>query len=245
MDKFGVLKSKMLIKLTESYNNKNKKETKNILNTIKENKDFKEMYLFYEDIENMELSLPDSAQLYVETVEPLLIDKSKSIKSVCEKISKIIGDVKYDKNELYECLDIISEKSSLSNLDKKVIAKKKLIEHLTTKKEIKPTEEFAYTMNENLLMAVMSNNFNVLYDNTLNEEEKKELKDILSLKDDEINLKMSEIKESILSIVNNLITESKDDELKNKLNKVIDEVNSSTPSKYNLYKLKELKNGLN
>jgi hypothetical protein len=50
MDKFGVLKSKMLIKLTESYNNKNKKETKNILNTIKENKDFKEMYLFYEDI---------------------------------------------------------------------------------------------------------------------------------------------------------------------------------------------------
>jgi len=245
MDKFGVLKSKMLIKLTESYNNKNKKETKNILNTIKENKDFKEMYLFYEDIENMELSLPDSAQLYVETVESLLIDKSKSIKSVCDKISKIIGDVKYDKNELYECLDIISEKSSLSNLDKKVVAKKKLIEHLKTKKEIKPTEEFAYTMNENLLMAVMSNNFNVLYDNTLNEEEKKELKNILSLKDEEINLKMSEIKESILSIVNNLITESKDDELKNKLNKVIDEVNSSSPSKYNLYKLKELKNGLN
>jgi hypothetical protein len=71
----------------------------------------------------MELSLPDSAQLYVETVESLLIDKSKSIKSVCDKISKIIGDVKYDKNELYECLDIISEKSSLSNLDKKVVAK--------------------------------------------------------------------------------------------------------------------------
>ena len=43
MNKFGELKSKMLTKLTESYSKENKKEVKNILNTIKENKAFKEM----------------------------------------------------------------------------------------------------------------------------------------------------------------------------------------------------------
>jgi glycosyltransferase involved in cell wall biosynthesis len=53
------------------------------------------------------------------------------------------------------------------------------------------------------------------------------------------------IPDMVINEYNGLIVESKDDELKNKLNKVIDEVNNTTPSKYNLYKLKELKNGLN
>ena len=68
MKKFGVIKSKMLSKITESYTQQNKKEVKNILNTINENKDFKEMYLFYEEVEKMDLSCPESAQLYVETI---------------------------------------------------------------------------------------------------------------------------------------------------------------------------------
>ena len=46
MNKFGVIKTKLLNKLTESYAKENKAEIKNILTTIKENKDFKEMYLF-------------------------------------------------------------------------------------------------------------------------------------------------------------------------------------------------------
>ena len=41
MNKFGVIKTKMLTKLTESYTKENKTEIKNILTTIKENKDFK------------------------------------------------------------------------------------------------------------------------------------------------------------------------------------------------------------
>ena len=36
MNKFGVIKTKMLTKLTESYSKENKKEVKDILNTIKE-----------------------------------------------------------------------------------------------------------------------------------------------------------------------------------------------------------------
>ena len=50
MKKFGVIKSKMLSKITESYTQQNKKEVKNILNTINENKDFKKMYLFYVEV---------------------------------------------------------------------------------------------------------------------------------------------------------------------------------------------------
>ena len=45
MNKIGVLKTKILKKLTESYSSQNKSEMKDILKTIKENKDFKELYL--------------------------------------------------------------------------------------------------------------------------------------------------------------------------------------------------------
>ena len=50
--KFGAIKTKILNKLTESYASENKAEIKDILTTIKEDKHFKEMYLFYEEIEN-------------------------------------------------------------------------------------------------------------------------------------------------------------------------------------------------
>ena len=45
MNKFGTIKSKLLSKLTESYASENKAEIKDILTTIKENKNFKEINL--------------------------------------------------------------------------------------------------------------------------------------------------------------------------------------------------------
>ena len=52
MAKVGVIKSKLLKKLTETYSTDNKVEMKNILKLVKENKDFKDLYLFYEEMEN-------------------------------------------------------------------------------------------------------------------------------------------------------------------------------------------------
>ena len=72
MNKFGIIKSKLLTKLTESYANENKAEIKDILTTIKENKDFKEMYLFYEEIENKYIDDKETAQLFVEGVINIL-----------------------------------------------------------------------------------------------------------------------------------------------------------------------------
>lgn len=245
MNTFGKIKSKLLTRLTESYSSNNKNEMKELLKVIKENKDFKELYLFYEEIENMELSYPDSAQLYVETVEPLLIERAESVKKLCQELSTKIGDVKYETNEIYECLDILSQKPNLNNLDQKVTAKKKLIDHLKTKKQITESKDSTYTANENLLHAVLANNFNILYNNTLNENQKEELKNILSLSNEDVELKMKELKESILTKVDSLLSESKENELVDKLTNVKNEVNQTKPSKLNYFRLTELKNGLN
>jgi hypothetical protein len=244
MNKFGILKTKILKKLTESYSNKNKGEVKDILNTIKENKDFKEMYLFYEEIENKYFDDKEIAKLYVEEIQSVLKDKSDKIASFTKNLNTKLKDVEINENELYSNLDLLVQEENLSNVDKKIIAKKKLVEHLTTKKEIVKKEETQLVENENLLYAVLANNFNVLYNNSLNESQKKELQGILSLTDEDLEVKISDLKESILGQVGNILSESKDNDLTGKLTKVKDEVNEMKPSKFNYYRLVQLKNGL-
>jgi hypothetical protein len=245
MKKFGVIKSKLLNKLTESYAKENKAEIKNILTTIKENKNFKEMYLFYEEIENKYIDDKETAQLYVEGVAGILKQQMDEITNFCTSLNKLINVDTINENEIYNSLDTLVENDSLSNIEKKVKAKKKLVEHLTTKKEVTESKDATLVPNETLLNAVLANNFNVLYSNTLSESEKEELKNIMSLPYEDLINKTQELKESITTQVSNLINESKDSEILSKLNRVKDEVSGMLPSRYNFYRLNELKNGLN
>ena len=239
MNKFGTIKSKLLSKLTESYANENKAEIKDILITIKENKDFKEMYLFYEEIENKYIEDKETAKLYVEGVITILKQQMDDLTTFCTSLNKMINVESINENEIYNSLDILIEKDNLSNIEKKVIAKKKLVEHLTTKKEIKESKDSRLIPNENLLNAVLTNNFNVLYSNTLSEQQKEELKNILSLSQEDLLTKTTELKESIINKVSTLISESNETDLSTKLMKVKDEVNEMVPSKLNYYRLTE------
>jgi hypothetical protein len=247
MNKFGIIKTKLLNKLTESYANENKAEIKNILSTIKENKDFKEMYLFYEEIEGKHISDKETAKLYVEGLNTYFgqpIGNWSNLNVFCESLNKRLGNEEVTTNDLYESLDILSEKDSLSNIEKKVIAKKKLVEHLITKKEITESKETTLIPNETLLNAVLANNFNVLYSNTLSESQKEELKNILSISYDDLITKSDELAESVIKQVSILLSESNDTDLSTKLKAVKDEVSQMSPSRYNYYRLNELKNGL-
>ena len=87
--------------------------------------------------------------------------------------------------------------------------------------------------------------FNVLYSNSLNEEEKVELKSILSLSIDDVKITTLQLKEEVLNKISTILTESKDIDLTTKLQKVESEVQSMIPNKFNLYKLKQLKGDLN
>ena len=156
-----------------------------------------------------------------------------------------IYDVQVESNELYDNIDQLLEDDNLNNIDKKVIAKLKLVEHLTTKKENVVESSKSHTVNENLLHAVLANNFNVLYTNTLSEEQKTELKTILDLNDTDLKTKTTELKESLLDKIGTLMNESTDSDMVKKLSSVKDEVLKKETSKLNYYRLTELKNGLN
>jgi hypothetical protein len=245
MNNFGKIKSKLLKKITEAYEQGElKNNTKNLIKVVKKNKDFKEMYMFYEEIENKYFDDKETAKLYVEEIGNILKQKATKVKDFCEVINMSVYSTQIDENELYDSIDQLLEEDSLKNIDKKVVAKKKLVEHLTTKKEIKESKNGTYTSNENLLNAVLANNFNVLYTNNLNEQQQEELKTILSISNEDLITKTTELKESILNKVGSLLSESNDNDLTTKLSKVKDEVQEMDLSKYNYYRLTQLKNGL-
>jgi hypothetical protein len=202
------------------------------------------MYLFYEEIENKYIEDKETAKLYVEGVITILKQQMSDLTTFCTSLNKMINVESINENEIYNSLDVLIEKDNLSNIEKKVNAKKKLVEHLTTKKEIKESKDSKIISNETLLQAVLTNNFNVLYSNTLSESQQTELKNILSITHEELLVKTTELKESINNQVSTLLSESNDTSLTTKLNSVRDEVTQMTTSRYNYYRLTELKNGL-
>lgn len=245
MNNFGKIKSKLLKKLTEAYEQGDfKQNTRNLLKVVKKNKDFKEMFVFYEEIENKYFEDKEFAKQYVEEIGNILKEKASKVKSFCEVVNMSVYDTQIDENELYDSIDQLLEEDCLNNIDKKVMAKKKLVEHLTTKKQVEERGAENFAVNENLLHAVLANNFNVLYGNTLNEEQKEELRGLISLTDDDIIGQMKELKENLNTKVESLLSESTDDEFKTKLNDVKREMDDMNPTKFNYYRLKQLQNGL-
>jgi len=244
MNKFGTVKSKVLQKITDAYINGKKDEVKNTLRLMKESKEFLNLYLFYEEVENKNVEDKEHAELFVEEIAPILKKQMAKVSSFCKSLDKKLGDVNVTENELYSNLDVLSESDTLKNVDKKIKAKKKLVEHLLVKKEISEPTSTKIIENTTLLNTVLSNNFNVLYSNTLNEEEKKELAEILSISDKDLNDNFKTLQEEVTEKMNNLIKEEKKPELIEKLSSANYEAGQMKPSKFNYYKLLQLKNGI-
>ena len=183
----------------------------------------------------------ETATLYVEELSRILKEKSSNIQTDLNKLSEDLSNVESTSNELYESIDSLSTPDNLSNISDKVIAKKYLVEHLTKNK----TNELLTVdqgVNESLLNSVLVNNFNVSFDKTLNEEDKTRLKNILSLNQEDLESKFTELTESINEKLGSIV--ESDEEFKSKSIEVKTEINEMNQSKYNLYRLEELLSNL-
>jgi succinate dehydrogenase flavin-adding protein (antitoxin of CptAB toxin-antitoxin module) len=245
MERFGVIKNKVLAKLTESYASENKTEFKKTLNTVKANKDFADAYLFYEMVDEKYFDSKETAVMFVEQVESLLGEKSKGMMSACKSLSPVLGGVVCESNEVYEALDVLSEAKTFANIEAKVVARQKLVKHLTTPKAVVAESVDVKVDNQNLLNAVLVNNFNTKYAEQLNEEQKALFSEIMAMTESELGEKMVTLKESLISELDALIVESvHDDTLIKKLNAVVKDVEKAELTKHSYYRLRELKNNL-
>ena len=242
MATFGHVKNKILVKLTESYGKKDFKDSLNkYFKPIMKNDTLKEMYSLYEDLESMTFDDKETAQLYVEELSKVLKERYSDLSKSLFDLNESLKDVVKTDNQLYEWLDILSCPDKLGNISAKVVAKKGLVEHLT---KIKSNDELRVEkgVNENLLNSVLVNNFNISYDKTLSEEEKDKLKNILSLSQEDVEIKSKELQESISNKLIQLVESDK--EFQSKADMVRKEVMGMTHSKYNLYRLEDLLEGL-
>jgi len=243
MTKFGSLKIKILHNLTESYIAGDKSKVKETLNLLKENTDFKELYLFYEEIEAMYIDDKSVAKLYVESVEKLLKQKMSKVEKYCKKIDKKLTTGNLSEVEVYKNLDVLLEDDNLKNVDKKIIGRKNLVEFLTSKKEVNESTNI-HTSNEHLLHFVLAERFNNDYEKMLSEEDKTKLSEILTMSQEELESGFNTLKEEVNEKLDDMILNESDDTVKNKLNAVLKEAGDRQPTKYNYYKLQQLKNGL-
>jgi|TARA_B100001093_G_scaffold463885_1_gene480285 hypothetical protein len=246
METFGTIKNKILIKLTESYGDDKFKEHLNkVFRPIMENESLKELYSLYEEIETMSFGDKETAIIYVDEISKVLNTRYDKMTDtfhtrLLKTINEHLKDVECKPNELYEHLDTLLIPDTLTNISKKVLAKKKLVEHLTTPKTI---ENVTFkSVNENLLNSVLVNNFNVSYDEQLTENEREKLKDYMSLSGKEIQEKFSELKESVYEKLDTLSEGEKDFTEKSK--QVKDEVGEMGVTRYNLFRLEDLSNNL-
>jgi len=243
MIKIGTLKVNILHNLTESYVKGDKKNVKNTFKILKENKDFRDLYLFYEEIEKMYLEDKDLAKVYVENVEKLLKEKVKSVEGYCKNLTKKFPEEGGEKVEVYNLLDVLTEDDSLKNVDKKILAREKLVEHLTKKKEVVESTN-VHTSNEHLLHFVLTEKFNNDFEKMLSEEEKIKLNEILSMSQDDLSTEFTTLKEELDEKINNMILTEEEESVKDKLDNVLNETRRLPITKYNYYKLQQLKNGL-
>ena len=249
MDKFGQMKNKILVKLTESFGKQNKSEMRDIISTLKENKELVGLYMFYDDMENKYFEDINEAKEYVETISTMLREKSrtKPLHDGLVKLSALVENVEAPENKLFESsIDVLLAPDTIYNIDTKIFAKKALVEHLTKKKSV--TNEEVNTVqirNQNLLNAVLVSNFNALYENTMSDEEKEEFRKIMAISQEEITTKFQELKEEVLSNVDDVHkTQLEENEITKKLNEVRNTVTAMEINRVNYYRLMGLNAGL-
>lgn len=245
MESFGKIKTKILKQLTEAYVVKDGKQISRIIKLIKENKDFLDLYNFYDDVEEKYFDDVEVAKLYVEGISDLLSEKSKNTQKTCQKFESILTEGEANGNELYDALDQLLGVNNIRNLDKKLVAKKNVVKFLTTEKtKVEEAKSDNFTVNEALLSTILLNNFNSKFNEVLSEEDKKEFKEIVSLTSDDVKNKIDELKENLNKKIENLLTENKDISLKTKLTEVKQRVDKMDYSRLSYYKIKQLEKDL-
>ncbi len=235
--KFGKFKNDFLGTITESYNNKDKKKVSELLKFIKSNKKLKDLYLLYESIENKYISDPELAKSYVDELSNNLGRYSNVLDGVKLELNETTNS-----NELYNSLDVLLEDNNLNNIESKIIAKRNIIEHLITNKNVDETKVEYFTENQKLLSVVLVNDFNSKFNEQMSEEEKKIFKEITSLTESEINEKVNQLRNELTEKI--IVLKEDNEDMVDKLDEVLNEINTMKPSKVNYYKMLDLKDGL-
>ena len=244
MNKFGQIKSNIESLLTKSYGkNAFKTNMKSFKSHIIENEKLAEAYFLYEELSKKKGLSKDIVDDYVnecvETIKGILTTESAKLKEVNMWVSE---GLKTDSDNDYTNIDTVVYSTSIKNLEKVLECKNTIKKLLGETEEVtKVTESVNIPLSS--MLKIATNTFNREYGD-ISEEEKKELKNLLSLSKTELTEEITLSKGVVLKKLTEKVNESNDEDLNNRVNETINRINESEISLTSLYKLKQLEHGL-
>lgn len=244
MNSFGILKSKVERLFESSYG---KPEFKNHIKTFKslvlEKKEMCEIYYIYDDLSSNKGLNKDIVDDYIsESLEKLkkLIDKNnKNIDLLDSWVNNVVSE---NTNNYSEIDSQIYTKNVTKNLENLLESKNK-IKKVLLKKKIDTLNEGTIDIPISSMLQIATKTFNNEF-SSLNEEEKKEFKEFISLDKAELKEEIDTTKTKIKDKLNLNLQESNDNELIETIQKTITKINETDYTLSSLYKLKQLEKGL-
>jgi len=232
---FGILKSKIEKKLTESYSNNNfNKEVKTFKDVVLNNDSISRAYHIYNEISKSKGFEKKFAEDYVNECVDIFNRLNFSKKSIF-LLKSWVSNVKCENH--YKDIDTIFNKNTLV-IENIIESKNKIISNLTIKESTSelvniPLEKIVEVANENLK--------NYLLD--LNESELNQVKKYLTLPKDEISKRYDVLSELVIEKLENMLSES-DKETNEKITETISKIKNDTVDSISLIKLKTLNENL-
>jgi len=243
MNKFGQLKSNLDQMMVQSYGKETFKTVmKEFKKNILSNKAISEMYFIYNDLSSQKGINKEIANEYVNESFVKLSDLiSSNQKKIDELYKWVKTNLDGDVDNEYSNIDFVVYENKVTNLERILETKKQIKNLLTTTKKEKVQESVNIPLSS--MLKIVTNTFNKEY-STISEDEKKELKSLLSLNKKQISEEIKSLRESVISKLEGRIEESEDVELKDKINNTIQRIKESDSDLISLYKLKQLEQGL-
>jgi len=210
---------------------------------IIENEKLAEAYFLYDELSKKKGLSKDIVDDYVnecvETIKGILTTESTKLKEVNMWVSE---GLKIDSDNNYTNIDTVVYSTSIKNLEKVLECKNTIKKLLGETEEVtKVTESVNIPLSS--MLKIATNTFNREYGD-ISEEEKKELKNLLSLSKTELTEEITISKGIVLKKLTEKVNESNDEDLNNRVNETINRINESEISLTSLYKLKQLEHGL-
>lgn len=244
MNKFGQIKTNIESLMTESYGKSNfKSNMKSFKTSVLKNKKIAEAYYIYDELSKNKGVSKDIVDDYVnesiETIKSIISSESKKIDSIDKWVSE---NIKSQPSNQYSDIDLIVYNNTVKNLEQVLESKNKIKKIVSTKPTQKTVTE-SVNIPLSSMLKIVTNTFNREYGN-ISEEEKQELKGLLSLNKVQLTEEINKSKSIVLEKLQTKINESSDKELEEKVNMTIQKINESEISLVSLYKLRQLEQGL-
>jgi len=238
--KFGILKTKIENVLLESYKNDSfKQELKTFKKLVLENKNINRLYYIYDDLSTNKGLSNEVANDYINEMVTLYENTvNKIIPSDLKKVTDWANNSSVVENN-YEVIDNLLSNKVL-NLESK-IKSKKIISETITKTPVIEKEVVKVPLST---MVTMANKTISNYIDNLNESEKKEFNELLSVDDSELEPKYSTIKENVVEKLETMYNQNSEKSTRQAITETIEKISTEKYDKLNYYKLKNLHDNL-